>query len=139
MTIVKTNLTFSKTNYSSLNPLIAVWSFINCILILSKRRQSIKCQTTMNPLTRTGWPAISAADAAAANKHVIDLDFPWLGSKESRRIDKVATGTPGGVFDKCFPRSFGILESSIETNPVPEADLKKSARSWHQYLSYLLT
>ena len=80
---------------------------------------------SLNPQTRTGWPAISAADAAAANKHVIDLDFPWLGSKESRRIDNVATGTPGGVFDKCFPLSFGILESSIETNPVPEADLQK--------------
>ena len=47
--------------------------------------------SSLNLLTRTGWPAISAADAAAANKQVIDLDFPWLGVKKGnllRGIDK---------------------------------------------------
>ena len=84
-------------------------------------------------LTSTGCPAISAAEAAAANKHVIDLDFPWFILNESLRIAKVAMGMPGGGvllrFSWLLESDFWSLaltapEPSNLLSFVPEADLR---------------
>ena len=83
-------------------------------------------------LTSTGCPAISAAEAAAANKHVIDLDFPWFILNESLRIAKVAR-EGGGVllkFSWLFESDFWSLAPTAMPEPsnllsfVPEADLR---------------